>query len=291
MPRRHVVLVLALAFALAALPEPLAAQGSGRYQARPGAVLASDQFAGLVDLVLQIEGSLELDITALPFPGSEPVVRFGASDLRLHPVWIDGLPEPFPAVGHLSLADLEAEPRADGGWNFTSPSGLPDDDEVSLELIPVRVPFTDETKATFLLRGAWAEACCDGFSYQLPGIIFDFSGPGGAPELRLADGRFAVVVRWEDHAGGTGSGTPVKLDERSGRFWFFNPRNPELLVKVIDACEPFGAWWFFVAGLTDVGVDIEVHDLGLGPSKSYSRPRGVPFEPILDTEAFPCILP
>jgi len=283
MPRRHVV--LALAFALAALPEPLAAQGSGRYQARPGAVLASGGFAGVTDELLQLGGSLELDITSLPFPGSEPVVRFGATDLRLDPVSTQVLGSgPFPPPGGPSMADLEAEPRPGGGWIFTSPSSFPDD-EVSLELIPTG-------DAEFLLRGTWTEACCDRFAFELLGVIFDFSGPGGEPGLRLADDRFEVVVRWQDHAGGTGSGTPVKLDERSGRFWFFDPRNPELMVKVIDGCETFGAWWFFAAGLTDVGVDIEVNDLHVAaPARTYSRPRGEPFAPILDTDAFVCALP
>jgi len=281
--------VLALSLPLAALAllaaaASLEAQPSGRYEARPGAVLAAGGFAGFADVLLQIEGSLELDITSLPFPGSDPVVRFGSSDLRLHPVSSQGLgPGPFPPPGGPSLADLEAAPRPGGGWIFTSPPSFPDD-EVSLELIP-----TGDSE--LLLRGTWTEACCDRFAYELLGVIFDFSGPGGAPGLRLADGRFEVVVRWQDHAGGAGSGTPVKLDERSGRIWFFDPRNPELLVKVIDGCETFGSWWFFVAGLTDVGVEIEVHDLGLGPTKTYSRPRGVPFAPILDTDAFVCALP
>jgi hypothetical protein len=61
----------------------------------------------------------------------------------------------------------------------------------------------------------------------------------------------------------------------------------ELVVKVLNGCvEPFNSYWFFAAGLTNVGVDITVRDLRTGAERTYSSPLGTPFMPIQDTNAF-----
>jgi hypothetical protein len=59
---------------------------------------------------------------------------------------------------------------------------------------------------------------------------------------------------------------------------------------VIDACEePFGRFWFFAAGLTDVEVEIRVKGPAIFEAeKVYTSPAGTPFAPILDTEGFDC---
>jgi hypothetical protein len=85
-----------------------------------------------------------------------------------------------------------------------------------------------------------------------------------------------------------GSGVPVKLTSDSGAFWFFSDTNYELMVKALDACSFNGRYWFFAAGLTDVGVEITVIDNVTGAQKHYSNPIGHPFQPIADTSAFAC---
>lgn len=80
---------------------------------------------------------------------------------------------------------------------------------------------------------------------------------------------------------------PGQLGNDSGYFWFFNPDNSELFVKVKDACvDPFHRFWFFAAGLTNVAVEITVVDTALGHVRRYTNPLATPFAPIQDVAAF-----
>jgi hypothetical protein len=106
----------------------------------------------------------------------------------------------------------------------------------------------------------------------------------GVPDL-LLDGRFRVTAVWR--AGGdSGLAMPVPLTRESGYFWFFAPGNAEVLVKLVDACEPFDRFWFFAAGLTDVEVELSVQDTRTGDVRLYRNPPGEAFRPIQDTDAF-----
>ena len=60
----------------------------------------------------------------------------------------------------------------------------------------------------------------------------------GPTTLCLGGGRFKVEARWAT-VDGSGTGNAVSLGDDSGRFWFFGAENPELVVKVIDACDTF----------------------------------------------------
>jgi hypothetical protein len=105
--------------------------------------------------------------------------------------------------------------------------------------------------------------------------------------LRLGEGnRFAVRVQWERPDGVRGAATPVELTEDSGYVWFFDPSNIELVVKVLDACAVNGRFWVFAAGLTNVGVVIEVEDTRTGATRTYRNPVNRPFAPLQDTAAF-----
>jgi hypothetical protein len=272
------LVLAAVLLAPAAAAEPL----TGRYQARPGAVFACGGLFGDCE-VLQLEGWVEIETFALTFPGSPPAVRFLASDLRLRAL-DDGSVVPFPAATDLQLAELEVTSGSVNNIDFASPPGAAQ--TVQLNLWGVVDPeAAGETHV--LLRGVYDEGCCDRFSYEIGGVIFDWTAPlGEPPALRLADG-FSVMVEWRDDRGGSGVATPITFDDRSGHFWFFRPDNPELLVKTIDACEPFGRWWFFAAGLTNVEVTLRVE--GPGGERTYTSTAGEPFAPILDTDAFPCL--
>jgi hypothetical protein len=101
-------------------------------------------------------------------------------------------------------------------------------------------------------------------------------GPG---VLCLQDGRFAVRVDWTNHhAGGKqGSGTvrPSEVGrDKTGFFWFFDPGNVELVVKMIDGREVNGRYWFFFGGLSDVEYSIEVHDTLSGEVRTYRNAPG-----------------
>ncbi len=73
-----------------------------------------------------------------------------------------------------------------------------------------------------------------------------------------------------------------------GVFFFFDPDNIEMVVKVLDACdlEGFNSFWVFAAGLTDVEVTLTVTDTQTGSSKEYFNPLNTAFQPIQDTSAF-----
>lgn len=104
--------------------------------------------------------------------------------------------------------------------------------------------------------------------------------------LLLRDGRFVVETTWADFDGGDGVGTGDPLTDESGTFWFFDPANIEVIVKVLDACDVFDRYWVFAAGLTNVEVGLTVTDTMAGTSKIYDNPLGTAFQPILDVDAF-----
>ena len=107
-------------------------------------------------------------------------------------------------------------------------------------------------------------------------------------QVCLNDDRFKVEVNWRRPSGQTGIGVPDKYTGDSALFWFFNPENIELIVKVLNGCSrPQPAYWVFAGGLTNVEVDVRVTDLD-NPTqvRTYSNPQGFPYQPSLDTNAF-----
>lgn len=104
--------------------------------------------------------------------------------------------------------------------------------------------------------------------------------------LCLGAGRFRVRTTWDTTQGTSGTGKAVRLTADTGYFWFFGSANVELVVKVLDACEPFDRFWVFAGGLTNVHVVLTVDDLERGGSKTYENPQEMPFQPIQDSDAF-----
>ncbi len=120
-----------------------------------------------------------------------------------------------------------------------------------------------------------------------------FSGSArcGEDEV-LCLGSFEVEVEWDAGGGNAGRGIAERLTARSGDFWFFGPENIEMVVKVLDGCSVNGHMWVFATGLTDVQVTTTVRDLHTGHERTWSNPRGTPFQPIADTKAFAsCVAP
>jgi hypothetical protein len=111
----------------------------------------------------------------------------------------------------------------------------------------------------------------------------------GPTTLCLNGGRFRVTAFYATAAGASGPGMRVALTGDSGYFWFFDPANIELVVKVLDACT-FSPpnFWVFAGGLTNVGVTLIVEDTQTGASRTYNNPIGTPFAPLQDTQAFSC---
>ena len=93
------------------------------------------------------------------------------------------------------------------------------------------------------------------------------------PGLCLNASRFAVTVDWTNPRNGTnGTGHALPLTGDTGSFWFFDPRNVELNVKVLDGRAVNGHFWVFYASLSDVEFTITVTDTETGAVKTFHNP-------------------
>ena len=142
--------------------------------------------------------------------------------------------------------------------------------------------FSQEASAT---TGAFRDACRSGGRY-----------------LCLRDGRFEVQAHWTnpDIVGdyGFGTGVPIDFSDESGLFWFFEPDNVELVLKVLDGTSINGNYWFFnpenielavkvldgralnghfwvlYGGLSDVEYKITLTDTVTGLPAEYANKKG-----------------
>jgi len=124
------------------------------------------------------------------------------------------------------------------------------------------------------------------YSANKIGRIGQAASCGGPDSLCLHGNAYEVVATWTRANGNTGAGHPVALGDESGYFWFFEPGNVEVVVKVLNGCPVNGHTWIFAAGMTNLAVSVTVRDLAAGESRTYSSPAGPAFVPIIDTTAF-----
>ena len=116
--------------------------------------------------------------------------------------------------------------------------------------------------------------------------------PGPGVLCLGAGGRFRVTVHFETATGQEGDGRTVDIGRRdSGLFYFFDPDNMEMLVKVLDGCSINQRRWVFYAATTDVGFVLTVEDLVAGVARVYQNSIGVAAPPVLDTDAFATCAP
>ncbi len=102
----------------------------------------------------------------------------------------------------------------------------------------------------------------------------------------LQGNRFRVSASYDTAIGLAGQATVVPLTAESAAFWFFGASNLELFVKVLDGCDPYGTFWVYTAGLTNVSVRLTVEDTESDEVRIYDNALGHPFTPILDAAAF-----
>jgi sugar lactone lactonase YvrE len=114
------------------------------------------------------------------------------------------------------------------------------------------------------------------------------TGPcvANATTLCLSNSRYQVRAQWVAQDGRSGAGQVIPQTGDTGAFWFFNPSNVEVVVKVLNGCGFNSHYWTFAAGLTDVNVILTVTDTQTGAVRTYTNPQGTPFEPIQDTSTF-----
>lgn len=123
----------------------------------------------------------------------------------------------------------------------------------------------------------------------LPGIEPPSPPCGDANRLCLLDEQFEVEVQWTTQHGASGAGhVSSAFGADSGVFWFFEPDNWELMIKVIDGCAVNGHVWVFAAATTDVGIELRVRRRVDGAERVYQNPSGAPAPATTDTGAFVC---
>lgn len=134
-----------------------------------------------------------------------------------------------------------------------------------------------ETPYTFRLRAGRAD-----YSPEVSVTTGAHEGAcrGGSEHLCLRDGRFEVRAHWSkpDSPSEYGAGTAVSVDvsDVSGLFWFFEPENIELVVKVLDGRALNDRYWVFFGALSDLEYWITVRDATTGERRTYhNSPREV----------------
>lgn len=149
-----------------------------------------------------------------------------------------------------------------------------------------RLPVGSYTVQVFTLEQAIAEPPAT----AVPADRLDFSVTSTArPFVDVGNRRFRAQSTWQEPEGprGTAHATPGSSDD-SGIFWFFDPTNWELMVKVLDGCAINDHYWVLGSASTHVGFDLTVTDRLQGEIWRFSNPVGQRAGAFFDTTAFPC---
>lgn len=99
-------------------------------------------------------------------------------------------------------------------------------------------------------------------------------------------GRFTVRAEWSLHGLAPTAAAAIADTDQAGRFWFFDPANTELVVKVVDGCGENDRFWVFLAGLTTLDATVEIVDTATRVVRRYHHSAGESFRPVSDIEAF-----
>lgn len=108
------------------------------------------------------------------------------------------------------------------------------------------------------------------------------------------DKRFQIRVPYSTTLGGglSGNGHPIPLSPlgvtQGGIFWFFSQSNPEMLIKVINACSFNNKFWVYFAAGTNAGFHVTVTDTKTGHAVTYTNPDLKQALPVADTSALAC---
>ena len=94
--------------------------------------------------------------------------------------------------------------------------------------------------------------------------------------------RFLVTIHFETNDGSMGDARAFKLTESAASFEFFEAGNVEIVVKMKDTCtlpdgHPLRNFWVFIAGLTNVRVEITIVDTVTGTVRKFINELNQPF--------------
>lgn len=242
-----------------------------------------------------LDGRFEVEAFFRPFSGDQNAAAAAALSDQAGYFWFF---EPGGVELVVKVVDACGAPAFDNVWFFAT--GLTNV-EVLLSILDTR---TGERLVSSSALGEPFSALLETSRFRSCPLTVEVHGPvlpqklvaapssedacvPGPTTLCLMDGRFEATVEWETLSSTSGLGQSSQIAPESGYFWFFDPKNPELIVRIVDGCEANGNYWLFVGGLTDIGTRLRVRD-----SQSPQEPlelihvAGAPFETILETRAF-----
>lgn len=102
--------------------------------------------------------------------------------------------------------------------------------------------------------------------------------------------RFAVRITGITNHPTDGLGTPVRFGSSdSAIFWFYNDRNFEVMLKVLNGCAINGYYWVFIGALTNQGYTVQVGDSLTQQVNNYPNTLGTRAAAVADTHAFACV--
>jgi hypothetical protein len=248
------------------------------YPERDGAVVYSDLTEGRI-LVRRLDasgaflgdlrevaqpGAVDSPVDAAAGPdGTALAVWQGSGDLLIHARFFDPVWNPLGEELTVSDVDFDTEwgpmAAAGGQGSFAvawSSAGQP-------FYLPEPIPGEQDGR--------------DGSSFGVFAQRFQSAAcAAGSETLCLDGGRFQARVSWKNpYTGETGTGKTLPLTGDTGSFWFFNPANLELMIKVLDGRPVNGHFWIFYGSLSNVEYTLTVLDTIAGTSKSY---HNAPFQ-------------
>ena len=110
---------------------------------------------------------------------------------------------------------------------------------------------------------------------------------GSGTVLCLLEDRYEVTLQYVTSTETAAAKVARPRTSDSGLFYFFDPNNWEMLLKVLDGCDTNEHHWVFAASATDMGLNLVVRDTTTGASKTYVKAPGDPAPAITDVGAFP----
>ena len=120
-------------------------------------------------------------------------------------------------------------------------------------------------------------------------ISIDRRCQASAEAACLQGGRFRATLTYNDPGGNSGNGkVATGRSADTSLFYFFEPKNWEVMVKVLNGCAINGYFWVYGSASTDVGFTLKVQDLETGAERTYSNPLGELAKGISDGQAFAC---
>ncbi|HVS14241.1 MAG TPA: hypothetical protein VMV46_09970 [Thermoanaerobaculia bacterium] len=231
---------------------------------------------------VEVAASADLGVEGIAFAPPSPTTQDRVT-IGGFGTWDDGC---VPGVEGIEVADRSIRLRAVAGGG-------------DLGCVLVFTPFLLAADVGPLAEGDWQVEVLIADRRFDPQAPFALAGERtlriGAKQsdVLVLGGRFGVTVTWTDGATRSGVGQPIRgaLPQQgetgSGAFWFFEPSNAELLVKVLDACAVNDRYWVFISAATDLGFEVLVEDFAAdGLSKTYSNPPGATAIAVTDVGAF-----